>query len=99
MGLHFDEAHPFGWVPVEYPADEINDLAAEVDGEFYIYFQDLVVGFVFVSFALEGCFASADFVAENSQAPDVCSLVIELSRNNFGRHVVQGSAECLALAD
>ncbi len=98
VGLDLLQTHAFGGVAVEDLADEVHHFSAEVDGELDVHLQDLVVGLVLVRLALEGRPAGAELVAEHSQAPHVCPFVVELTRHDLGGHVVESTAEGLALA-
>ena len=49
-------------VPVQNPTDEIYDLRAQVDGEFYLHLEDLVISLILVGLRLKGGFASAELI-------------------------------------
>lgn len=95
--LHFCEAHACLGILCKKPADEVDDLARKTHRELQVERQDLIVRFEFVVFGFEGCMSGAELVTENSDAPNIDLFVIELSLNDFGWHVVEGTAECLPL--
>ena len=98
MRLHLLQIQSLTGIPCKDLSNKINNLLGEVDRELNVDFQDLVVGLVLVGGRLEGGLAGAELVAQDTKAPDVGFLVVELARYDLWGHVVQSAAECLALA-
>ena len=66
MRLYLAQIHSFSWVAIQYFTYEVDHLSTQIDWELDIDFQNLVIGLVLVSFALEWCSTSTEFIAENS---------------------------------
>lgn len=97
MSFDFLQIYALLRVSVEDPADEINDLWGQVDGELNLDFEDLVIGLVLISLGLERSLACAELVAEHPKAPDIGLLIIEFASNNFRWDIIERTTESLPL--
>ena len=89
---YFLKIEPSFWVELENSSDEFLDRGGEMAGEVIISLEhglpDLLCTFPF-----EGGMAVQHFVEQNSQSPDIDSVVVLRFEQHFRSHILIGTAE------
>ena len=99
MRLYLLETHSILRILAQQLADKIYNLHRHCHWEIQAQSQNFVVGFGLTVFGFEWGFTCAKLVAEDSQAPNVYLLIVEVPSDNFRRNIVQSSTERLSLVE